>query len=102
MKLYKEKIIQIPAVEAHEETRQVHIGMECDICHEQYDNTDEISRGYDTCVVSVSYSRGKDYGADGGRERITYFDICPVCFKHKLTPFLISLGAQPQEEDSSW
>lgn len=81
MKIYKTK--WIPAIPAREE--RVEDKTTCDICGK--DITQHFS--YDVSECEISMEEGERYPECTDINK-TSFDICPTCFKDKLTPFIKS------------
>ncbi len=74
--------------------------LKCDICGLErpvhYWSTS--CEAYNETAVAMNF--GSSCGANKHIMQLSV-DICPVCFKEKLIPFLESLGAKPNLEELS-
>ena len=77
----------------------------CDLCGRVSQRHDWASSSYkinDTDIeVRIRQTEGTNYpeGASGTEIKV---DMCPVCFKEKLIPWLKSQGAKIEEKEWSW
>ena len=68
----------------------------CDLCHgviEQAPFSEE--------KVSIQYKTGDSF-PEGGSGEVTGLDMCPTCFKDKLTPWLKSQGGIMHTVEWDW
>ena len=85
MKIYEKKFVPVKEVMKYVET-------ECDICGDITKTSWRKKKG-DAVEVEVKMTEGTVWPEGGSGLEIEY-DICPVCFKEKIIPFLESLGAK--------
>lgn len=72
----------------------------CDICKCEYslfdwdaeEDLERLKLEGNFCEVELKMRYGWRY-ADGGHGKEIEFDICPVCFEHKVVPALQEIGA---------
>jgi hypothetical protein len=78
----------------------------CDLCGLAGKNAGwEVGTKYDIgeTVITVTVLQKEGFTCpDGGSGKKYDVDICPVCFKMKLVPWLISQGAKIKQEDWDW
>lgn len=73
----------------------------CDICKKTYKGENWERGSYSVLETEVRFKTGSSY-PEGGMGEETKFDICPMCFEHKLIPALKALGAEPTISDWDW
>jgi hypothetical protein len=70
----------------------------CDICglsEKKWENTKGQSWGYHEEEVSLSHKITQTYCGEGTTNEID-LDICPVCFRDKIFPFVKSISYKPE------
>lgn len=81
------------------------VALRCDICGAVAKRDGWVSGIYEIneteVEVKVFAREGQNY-PEGGYAETKSFDICPVCFKDKLAPFIESLGAKMHSEETDW
>ena len=87
-------------------TRQKLVKRVCDICgFEAKTEGWDAASGWDVNETEVRIEcrqkEGESY-PEGGWGTEWIIDICPECFKKKLVPALIEMGAQIKEEEWDW
>ena len=92
MKHYKTVIV--PAVK--ETTNQVLEKTTCDLC-----GSSIVQERFSEEQVLVQYKTGDSYPEIGSGE-VTGVDICPSCFKEKITPWLESQGCSLHTVEWEW
>ena len=93
--------VNVPAT-----TRQHCIKRTCDLCGMEAKPDDWTDgSGYtinETEIeVTVRHKDGSSY-PDGGSGTETVIDLCPICFKQKLIPWLQSQGAKIESKEWEW
>jgi hypothetical protein len=82
-----------------------HILTTCDLCGKKAVNGDWESSTYEVNEVEVRievrYKDGKAYPDCSWGDKFQA-DICPVCFKNKLIPWLESQGCTAEVEEWEW
>ena len=59
--------------------------------------------GDESEIVEMSFCEEWNAEYNGGGDRTdTVFDICPVCWRSKIMPWMLAQGAQPRIEKSDW
>lgn len=72
----------------------------CDLCGvESRSGNDWIDRSFQTRETTLTYQHGDDVYLDYSDLVEESFDICPLCWKEKLVPWMASQGATPQIKD---
>lgn len=80
----------------------------CDLCGTQAKN--ELTREWETSCyeiaeteikVEIRQKEGSNY-PEGGWGTEYEIDLCPVCFKEKLIPWLLSQGAKIEKKEWDW
>jgi hypothetical protein len=89
-------------------TYDVLISRTCDICGRKGKGGDK--REWDAgayaineteILVKVYQKEGSSF-PEGGSGTEYGIDLCPICFKDRLVPWLISQGANIKQEDWDW
>jgi hypothetical protein len=94
MKIYEER--KIPA-----ETKSVQVGRKCDLCGAEVRTPQYWSWTTETFNVAetkVECRTGTQY-PEGGSGTVTEVDICTLCFRDRLVPWLESQGATVEERE---
>ena len=66
--------------------------MVCDICGKESAGDDWTTENYQIANTTISMEEGCCY-PDSGDKKVTSYDICLVCFKLKVMPYLAEFGA---------
>jgi len=92
-------------VEDKPRSYEVLVERTCDLCGFKARNENWGEGYYDVneteCRVEVRWKGGSNF-PEGGYGTAIEIDICPVCFKEKLVPWLRSQGAKIEEKDWDW
>lgn len=88
------------------EVKTKHIKITCDICKREAKkgswNEGGVYEINETEIeVTVRQKEGTNY-PEGGQGFEMVVDLCPVCFKEKLVPWLESQGAVIEEKPWDW
>ena len=85
-------------------TRETNVCTEirCDICGAKEDTPEWIdswnSSNFNETKVTIKQKEGTSY-PDGGQGTEYIVDMCPVCFKDRLIPWIKSQGGHVEEKD---